>query len=200
MKKIAAALATSSALIVLASASVLAQVTTPTLKVVTTGAGQTIYGQRIPILFATENVQLVDYQKNPTNIKGQGHIHVWLDEKNPSAQNAKIVTEQNTLYTDVPYGDHTLKAELVNNNHSSMNPPVVVNVTFKSALATSPTPAPVSSFDKNTAVVILVVVALVIIAAWWYTKEDDEKPAKSASEKPAAKTKKTVRKRTKSRK
>lgn len=147
---------------------------------------------------ATENIQLMDPQKYPTNIKGQGHIHVWLDEKNPSGQNAKIVTEENTMYTDVPYGNHTLRAELVNNNHSTLTPPVTVTINFKTAPATSPAPVQTSGFDKTTALVILVIVALVIIAAWWYTKEDEE-PTKSAA-KPAAKTKKTVRKKSKSRK
>src|SRR5579872_5377220 len=141
----------------------------PTLQVVTPQEGQTIYGTEVPILFAVQNFQIVDYTQYPTNQKGQGHIHVWLDDQNPTMDSAKKVTQDNTLYTDVPYGDHTLKAELVNNNHTSLTPPVVVTVHFKTAPATSPETSTVTSaFDKNTALVILVIVALVIVAAWWY--------------------------------
>ncbi len=191
MNKIALSVATTMSVASLfLTSSVLAQTNTvapamdtPTVKVVTPQEGQTVYGDRIPILFATENFQVVDYTQYKTNQKGQGHIHVWLDDQNPTMESAKKVTSDNTLYTDVPYGNHTLKVELVNNNHTSLTPPVVVTVNFKTApIASATQTAPASSFDKNTALVILVVVALVIVAAWWYTKDEDEQvPAKGGS-------------------
>lgn len=146
----------------------------PTLRILTPGEGQTLYGSKIPVLFAVDNFKLSDFQNKP-QIAGQGHIHVWLDEQNPSKDNAKEVIEDSSTYDDVPYGDHKLTAELVNNDHSSLKPPVSLTVSFKTAqVASSSTPAATSGLDKNTALIILVVVALVIAAAWWYTKDEDD--------------------------
>ena len=179
MKKAKIALVSATALAIISASTIQAQTSTTTLKIVTPSEGQTIYGNRIPILISVENFEVVDYLKYPQAASGQGHIHVWLDEINPAAQTARQVASDTTTYTDVPYGSHTLVAELVNNNHTSLTPPVKTTVNFKSAPASSPAPAaPVSGFDKNTALVILVVVALVIIAAWWYTKEEEEPKSK----------------------
>lgn len=150
------------------------QDTTPQLKIITPSDGQTIYGDKIPVLFGVDNFQLTDFQKNPTAAPGQGHIHLWLDDTNQTPETAVKVIDDNYTYSNVTYGDHTLHAELVNNDHTPLNPPQATTVQFKSASVGSANPAIQSSFDKNTALVILVVVSLVIVAAWWYTKEDDE--------------------------
>jgi len=152
----------------------------PTLKIITPSEGQTIYGNKVPILLSVENFNLVDYQKNPSPAPSQGHIHLWLDDANPTKESAVNVIEDSFIYNDVPYADHSLRAELVTNDNNPLSPPVFVLVNFKNAPVSSPSPIPTSSFDKNTALVILVVVALVILAAWWYTKEEDE-PVKSES-------------------
>lgn len=171
--------------------SLLAQTpaTNPQLTVVTPSEGQTIYGDRIPILLSPENFQIVDYQKNSVPQKGQGHTHLWLDDQNPTRESAVKLTSDSFTYTDVNFSRHTLRAELVANNHTSLNPPVVVTVNFTNVPLTSPSPAAASGFDKNTALVILVVVALIIVAAWWYTKEEEETPKstirKASSKKPA---------------
>ena len=178
---------------VVATSSAFAQSNLPTLKVVTPSENQTIFGNKVPILFAPTNFEIVDYTVNNPK-SGQGHIHVWLDDQNPTAESAKKVVTDSTSYTDVPYGNHVLKAELVTNDHKSQKPPVVVTVNFKNEPISSPTPAAASGFDKSTALVILVVVALVIVAAWWYTKEEDE-PLPTVQ-----KTKPTPKKKSKSKK
>ena len=147
----------------------------PSLTIITPSQDQTIYGNKIPILLSTENFELTDYQTNKLPVIGKGHIHLWLDDASFSMESAVKLIEDNFIYSDVPFEDHILRAELVNNDHSSLNPPIAVTVNFKSSEVSTPSPAAVTSgFDKNTAVVIFVVVALVIIAAWWYTKEEDE--------------------------
>lgn len=178
--------------------SLLAQTTgtNPTLSIVTPSQDQTIYGDRIPILLSVENFQIVDYQANPKPILGQGHVHLWLDEQNPTRESAVKLTTDSFTYTDVNFGQHTLRAELVANNHTSLASPVVVTINFASIPLTSPSPAAVSGFDKNTALVILVVVALVIVAAWWYTKEEEE-PKITTSTKKRPTKRKTAKKRRK---
>lgn len=204
MQNISRFLATAAAAAFLSATPVLAQTATtgaPSINTVSPQEGQTIYGDKVPILFEVKNLELTDPATNPTNVPGQGHIHVWLDDQKPTKESAKKVFEDNTLYSDVPEGDHTLRAELVNNNHTSLTPTQVVTVSFKTAPVGNPAPAPTPTFDKNTAVVILVVVALVIIAAWWYTKDEEEevekesttaKPKKTTKKKPAAKSRRRL--------
>ncbi len=157
------------------------------LKIVTPSEGQTIYGQKVPILISVENLSLTDYQTNKNKAAGQGHIHLWFDDANPTRDSAVKLTTDEFTYSDVPYGDHALKAELVNNDHTSLTPQVITTVNFKTAPVATSSPVATSGFDKNTALVILVVVALVILAAWWYTKEEDEEEVKSQSVKSKAK-------------
>lgn len=185
----------------LISAAVTAQIfaqgaNKPMLKVITPAETQAVYGNKIPILFSTENFELVDFQANKVNALGQGHIHLWLDDKNPTAESAVKTFNDQFTFNDVAYGEHELRAELVNNNHTSLTPPVVSTVKFKSSQLSSPLPAAATSgFDKNTALVILIVVALVIAAAWWYTKEEEEE---ESIEKVTKKTKKIAKRKKRS--
>ena len=202
LKKAAPALALATTALLTASVVFGQAPQAPTLKIITPGEDQTIYGAKIPVLLAVENLTLTDYQTTKTAVAGQGHVHLWLDEASPTRESAVKLTTDEFTFSDVPYGDHTLSTELVNNDHTSLRPPVVATVKFKSAAVSSPSPIASSGFDKNTAIVILVVVALVILAAWWYTKEEDEeKPEESKVTKGSkgSKVKKTVKKAKKSR-
>lgn len=177
-------------------AAVIAQTPTPTISSITPSEAQTIYGNKIPVLIAYENFTLADSAVNTINKPGEGHIHLWMDEASPTGENAVKLMEETFTYSDVAYGEHTLVAELVNNNHTSLVPPQKVTVNFKNAPVGSPSPTVKSGIDKSTALVIFIVVALVIVAAWWYTKEEDEEEEISQSEKPKSKAtrKKTVKK------
>ena len=195
MLSITRSLVLSTALITSFATPALAQVVqAPTLTVVAPQAGQTLYGDKIPVLLAVEGLTITDYKANASPVVGQGHIHLWLDDQNPTPESAIKVIDDNFTFSDVPPGDHTLKAEVVGNNHAPLTPPVVTTVEFKSAPVGTPAPAPQPSFDRNTAAVILVVVALVIVAAWWYTKEDDEQLPKAETKSAKPKTKRTTAK------
>ncbi|OGD90859.1 hypothetical protein A3D81_01840 [Candidatus Curtissbacteria bacterium RIFCSPHIGHO2_02_FULL_40_17] len=186
----------SAGIFLFAASGALAQTNAPSLKIVTPGEAQTIYGDKVPILLAVENFQIVDYQTKKVPALGEGHVHLWLDDKNSTKESAVKVTGDEFTFSDVPAGDHSLRAELVNNDHSSQIPPQVVTVNFKSAPVTTPSPAAASGFDRNTAVVIFVVVALVIAAAWWYTKEEDEEETPKSETKPKPKRKAQAKKKT----
>ena|SRR3990167_1039029 len=192
----------SAAILLLAqtTTTVFAQGSSPTLQILTPMDGQTIYGNKVPVLFDTENFEIVDFAQNTKAVSGQGHVHLWLDDEEITAQSAAKAIEDTFTFSDVSAGDHVLRAELVANDHTSLKPPVVVEVNFKTTPVASETAAETSSgFDKKTALVIFVVVALVIVAAWWYTKEEDEEETKSQSEKSKSKVtkKKTARSRKK---
>src|SRR3990170_510860 len=161
----------------------------PTLDVLTPSEGQTIYGDKVPVLLDAQNFEIVDFANNTKAVAGQGHVHLWLDDEQMTAQSAAKAIEDTFTFSDAPAGDHKLRVELVNNDHTSLKPPVVVEVTsFKTApVASAVPPEAESGFDKKTALVIFVVVALVIIAAWWYTKDEDEEEVKSQSVKSKSK-------------
>lgn len=81
-------------------------------------------------------VPLTQAGKDPAiNVPGEGHIHFLLDAQplGIQYQNAPIVL------TNVPVGTHTLMVELVNNDHSSLTPPVMQQITFRTVPATLPT-------------------------------------------------------------
>lgn len=172
----------------------------PKLDVVTPGENQTIYGNKIPVLMSTENFTLTDFQNNPPLVYGQGHIHLWLDDESPTPESASKTFKEDFTFSDVPYGEHTLKVQLVNNNHTPVTPIQEKTIKFKSEPISSPSPVEGSAFDKNTALVIFIVVALVIVAAWWYTKEEDEEIEEEKSETKRAPAKKKTTKRKAARK
>jgi len=172
----------------------------PTLDVLTPSERQTIYGDKVPVLLDAQNFEIVDFANNTKAVSGQGHVHLWLDDEQMTAQSAAKAIEDTFTFSDVPAGDHKLRVELVANDHSSLKPPVAKEISFKTAPVSSAVPSEATSgFDKKTALVIFIVVALVIIAAWWYTKDEDEEETKSQSEKSKSKVtkKKTVRSRKK---
>ena len=154
---------------------------TPTLNVLTPSEGQTIYGDKVPVLLDAQNFEIVDFTNNTKAVSGQGHVHLWLDDEQMTAQSAAKTIEDTFTFSDVPAGDHKLRVELVANDHSSLKPSVAQEISFKTAPVSSAVPPEAESgFDKKTAMVIFVVVALVIIAAWWYTKDEDEEMEKES--------------------
>ncbi len=203
MKKVLTIFALTLVFSILTAREAHAQENAVTFGVLAPKEGQTLYGQKVPILFNVENFELT----NPDTaakiaIPGKGHIHIWLDQETPTAENATKVFENTFIFSDVKYGQHTLQAELVGEDHKPLTPPQKVTVTFMSeSLPQSDSPAISNSFDKTTAIVILVVVALVILAAWWYTKDEDdeitdEKAPVKTKKKTVAKKAKTKGKRT----
>src|SRR3989344_8395592 len=145
MEKFGKALAVTGISSLIFTTTALAQSTSQsTLKIITPQENQTIYGDKIPVLFAVENFEIVDYQTNPTAKSGQGHIHLWLDDPNPTAQSAQKIIEDTQTLANVAYGQHTIRTELVANNHSSLKPPVITTVKFKNAPISSPAPAATS--------------------------------------------------------
>jgi len=193
---------TASILTVVASFVVVATVnaqaaTTPTLEIITPTENVPVPSTTVPILFSVENFEIVDYGENPSPLAGQGHIHLWIDDTNPTTVSAAKVVEDVYIAENVAYGKHTFVAELVTNNHESLTPPKKVTVNFTSEEVATPEATISSGFDKNTALVIFIVVALVIIAAWWYTKDEEDETHEKEEPKKKTTKKKVTKKRKK---
>lgn len=74
------------------------------------------------------NVPLTEAGKRPeANRPGEGHLHFRLDLQ------PVVVWEKGEPYTftNVPPGEHQLMVEVVNNDHSSLSPPVMEQIRFR---------------------------------------------------------------------
>jgi hypothetical protein len=100
------------------------------------GTTVTIQLQISGLKIVPSTVPLTQAGKDPAaNVPGEGHIHYILDVRplGIQYQNGPIVL------TNVPIGTHTLMVELVNNDHSSLTPQVMQQITFQTVPATLPT-------------------------------------------------------------
>jgi hypothetical protein len=79
------------------------------------------------------NFNVVDKQGQAA-VKGEGHLHYFMDVSAPTASGKPAVTAAGTWVTttalsytwhNVGGGSHTFSVELVNNDHTPLNPPVV---------------------------------------------------------------------------
>ncbi len=110
----------------------------PGITVTAPGNGITIQGANVTVDFSVADfalvqtsVPLTEAGKRPeANRAGEGHIHFMLDVW------PVVVWERGEPYTftDVPAGEHQLMVELVNNDHSSLSPPVIQQIRFRTAM------------------------------------------------------------------
>ena len=79
------------------------------------------------------NFNVVDKQGQAA-VKGEGHLHYFMDVTAPTAPGKPAVTAAGTWVTtaalsytwhNVGGGSHTFSVELVNNDHTPLNPPVI---------------------------------------------------------------------------
>lgn len=83
------------------------------------------------------NFNLVDKQ-GQANVAGQGHLYFYLDVDAPTTAGQPAapasgtfasVSGNNYIFKSVPAGTHTISIELVNNDNTPLNPPVVQKIT-----------------------------------------------------------------------
>ena len=101
------------------------------------GYGDILAVGPVTVTVAVTNFMLVDKLGQPA-VKGEGHVHYYLDVKPPTDPAKPATTAQGTFtptaltsYTwpNVAAGMHTFYVQLVNNDHTPVMPPVVDNVT-----------------------------------------------------------------------
>jgi hypothetical protein len=133
-------------LFLILSASLLACSSGPlaatTIKIVRPQDGSTIPTGPVTVAVDVTNFTLIDklgQKKEP----GQGHIHYYIDVQAPTTAGQPAVTANGTWFStpDLEYtwpnvgpGQHTFSAELVNNDSTPLDPPVVFKVTATTAI------------------------------------------------------------------
>ncbi|MEO7910305.1 MAG: DUF6130 family protein [Roseiflexaceae bacterium] len=138
----------------------------PELAIVSPASGAIIQGTTVTVDFKASGlailastVPLAEYGKRPdANKPDQGHLHITLDLW------PLVVWEKPDAYTftNVPPGEHQVKIELVNNDHSAREPAVTQMVRFRTeAAAPMPATMPRTGAPETSAGVVLSVLALI---------------------------------------
>ncbi|MHB8086103.1 MAG: DUF4399 domain-containing protein [Dehalococcoidia bacterium] len=111
----------------------------PTIVIVSPANGATLPGGNVTVTVQVSNFNLVD-KLGTANVAGQGHIHYFMDVDAPTKPGAPAVTSPGTYaatastthtWPSPTPGTHTFSVELINNDHSPLQPPVVSKVTVK---------------------------------------------------------------------
>lgn len=119
------------------------------LVIVTPRDGNTLPAGDITVTIQTSNFNIVDKQ-GQANVSHEGHVHYYLDVDAPTTPGQPAIPpsgvwahEATTSYTftNVAAGDHSISVQLINNDHTPLDPPVVATINIK-VVAASPTPSP----------------------------------------------------------
>ena len=122
---------------VVAKSTVTVVAATPAISIRVPANNSVVPAGDVTIAVQVSNFKIVDTLGQPA-AAGQGHIHYFMDVDAPTTQGQPAVTAQGTyaatiatIYTwkNVAPGTHTFSVELANNDHTPLNPPVVVKIT-----------------------------------------------------------------------
>lgn len=116
----------------------------PVLSIASPVEDTTILGNQLTVSFIVGNFTFVDFSQKKTISPNEGHLHLWLDQPQPTLENAnEVLSHDSVVFRNLPPGKHTLIAEIVNNDHSSLKPKVNAKISFFTSLPAS-TPLPTS--------------------------------------------------------
>lgn len=135
----------------------------PSITILEPKEGSEVPAGNVTVTVEVNDFNLVDKQ-GQAKVEGEGHIHYFMDEAIPTAAGEPAVTAGlyihtvNTNYTwqNVTPGMHNFSVELVNNDHTPLEPPVlslnnvrVVESNISTANATSAGPAMANASMAN---------------------------------------------------
>lgn len=110
----------------------------PTVAIAEPEDDATIQAGDVEVSVDAEHFEVVD-KLGEAAVEGEGHVHFYLDAEDiPTAPGEPAVTEEGTYHasattshtwTGVEPGEHTFGVQLVNNDHTPLEPPVTAEVT-----------------------------------------------------------------------
>lgn len=106
-----------------ASSEATAPAETPTVQLLAPQAGAIVPAGTVTVTVEVTDLEIV--MPSGGNVAGQGHVHFTLDDRP-----YEMSIEKEFEFDDVGPGTHTLKAELVQNDTSSFDPPVEQEIEF----------------------------------------------------------------------
>lgn len=109
----------------------------PSLTIDSPADGAAVSGSSVEVKITPSHFKVVDKLGKPA-VKGEGHVHFYMDVKTiPTEPGKPAVTAEGTYHatattshtwTNVQPGDHTFAVQLVNNDHTPLSPPVFKTV------------------------------------------------------------------------
>lgn len=110
----------------------------PSVAIVEPADGATVAAGGVTVAVQVSNFE-VDDRLNAPATPGEGHVHFYIDVADlPTAPGQPAFSAQGTYHAsatttytwpDVTPGEHTFAVQLVNNDHTPLDPPVVAEVT-----------------------------------------------------------------------
>jgi hypothetical protein len=126
------------------------------------GPGVVVAFQASGLTIVPSTVPLSEAGKHPeVNRPGEGHLHYMLDLQ-PLSVWYKTDPFQ---IQEVPPGEHLLMVELVNNDHSSLSPPVLQLIRFRILNVMPPTGAASQPRPENWQILLLLSAGLLVVGA-----------------------------------
>ena len=110
----------------------------PGAEITTPADGSTVPAGDVQVSVSVSGFEIVNRLGEPA-VEGEGHVHFYLDVSEiPTTPGQPAVTAEGTYHAeattsyswpDVQPGEHTLAVQLVNNDHTPLDPPVTAEVT-----------------------------------------------------------------------
>ena len=94
----------------------------PAIKIISPKEEDLIKNSKVIVQVDAENFKIVPIGE-PVKT-GEGHFHVWLDS------DKKVTTEKSVTFENVVSGKHSIVAEIVKSDHSSLSPKVASTITI----------------------------------------------------------------------
>lgn len=94
----------------------------PELKILAPKDSELIKNSKIAVELQADNFKIVPIGE-PVK-KGEGHFHVWLDS------DKRVTAESIVVFENIMSGKHTIVAELVKSDHSSLSPKIAKTITI----------------------------------------------------------------------
>jgi plastocyanin len=132
------------------SVNVLPEIGPASLVILSPKDGAVVPPGDIKVDIQVSNFNIVDKQ-GQANVSHEGHVHYYLDVEAPTAPGQPAIPSSGvwahvaaTTYTfgNVAAGTHTISVELINNDHTPLEPPVVAKININVQASTTPTPTP----------------------------------------------------------
>ncbi len=108
-----------------------APTSSPSIAFTSPTEGSTVTGPEVTVTFSLSNFQIDAANIGKANAAAKGHLHGYLDGGTYIAiADNKVVLNKATTGADLAPGKHSLKLELVNNDHSKITPAVEKTLAF----------------------------------------------------------------------
>ena len=89
----------------------------PKIEIITQEDAGLVKGPNVTVHLKAYNFKVVPVEVHVK--EGEGHFHVWLGNEK------RVIAEDTVTFENVASGKHTIVAELVKSNHSSLNPKII---------------------------------------------------------------------------